>query len=131
VKRTLKGSADVDLRGRVRREEEEPMRIVKIRLVGGPAGAGIDLDVPDPGDFLNYGGWKWSWAGKSTTGGRKLFAKKPTSREEWQAVLLIIGHTGRDPRLSERMRPFMYGAGNPAPPKHGRGKLRRAARKNK
>jgi hypothetical protein len=62
VKRTLKGSADVDLRGRVRREEEEPMRIVKIRLVGGPAGAGIDLDVPDPGDFLNYGGWKWAEA---------------------------------------------------------------------
>lgn len=122
-------SSDVDMRGRVRRAPRVEEKIVKIRLVGGPAGRGIDLDIADPGVILSYGGWRWSWAGKATSNGRKLYAKHRTTRADNRIITMVRESTGRDPRLEETMRPFVHTAES-RPVKHGRGRLRRAARRN-
>jgi len=126
MKRNTRGLPDVDLNGRVRRvTPTAPRPTVKVRLKGSVAGKGIDLDMPDPGDYLEYGGWRWSYAGKKDEG-RRLYTKVPTSRAVWRFVMNLIGHTGRDPRLAERPRPFVH-TDKTRPMKHGRGAAKRAA----
>ncbi len=106
-------------------------KVMKIRLQGGPFGSlgGLDVDAKLMGsDYFKYGGWRWSWAGKKTEGGRRIFCKVPTERKLWRMILALIGATGKDPRLQERIPPTRYTPEEAAARgKQGQGARRRRA----
>jgi hypothetical protein len=128
MKRNTRSLPDVDLRGRVRRVLKDEVKLTKITLVGGPFGHGwLDVDLEVKNDMVQYGGWLWSWAGKKTEKGRRIFAKMPTERGLWRFIHFLIGKNGKDPRIQERQQPFVH-TDETRPVKHGRGALKRAAR---
>jgi hypothetical protein len=109
---------------RIRRQNCPPQKLTKITLMHGPAGPGINVDLPVYNDHVRYGGWLWSWAGKRTPEGRHIFAKVPTARKLWRLIFSSIGQTGKDPRLNDRPQPFKY-TEKTRPMKHKRGHIRR------
>lgn len=126
MKRPSRLMPDTDIRGRVRRTQREMPKLTKVRLQGGPFGAGgldLDVDLRDA-DYLNYGGWRWSWAGKKTPEGRRIFCKLPTERLLRRLLFHTIGTTGRDPRLQERLVPFKHTV-ETRPVKQGHGARKR------
>jgi hypothetical protein len=125
MKQDTRRLADVDMGGRVRRVRREPEKLVKITLMGSMFGTrGLDVDLPVRNDIVEYAGWQWTWAGKKTPTGRRIFAKMPTERGVWKFILFLIGKNGKDPRLNERPRPFVH-TDTTRPVKHGRGARRR------
>jgi hypothetical protein len=123
-------SADVDQRGRVRRVQTAPPQILKVTLMGSLAGAGIDLDVP-VGRFMNetveYAGCVWTWGGKKTETGRRIYCKRPTERPIRRFIMWLIGKNGKDPRLEPKPQPYVMPNGRGRGPGTRRGAIRRAA----
>lgn len=119
-------SANIDMRGRVRREvTTSAPNLTKVRIVGSIAGTGIDLDIALSGrELIDYAGITWSWAGKKSEDGRRLFAKHPHPRPLQRFLLFVIRQTSKDPRLAEKLVPFRYADGKPS--KAGQGARRRA-----
>lgn len=134
MKRSPKGTSDIDMHGRVRRRAPSMVtssRTIGVKLVGGPLDGHV-REIPATAEILHIGPvgapfFTYTFAGRLAAAA--VLAIQPKSRWLRRQLFVLVGKMGRDPRIEAQAakdQPIRNVLKESA---HGRGARKRAAKR--